>query len=53
MTVVGIFRFVRHHEVAERLSDGWRYAGTLGRTHGEWSVLMYWCCGDCGGEFAP
>jgi hypothetical protein len=51
--MTGMFRYIRHHEVAARLDHGWRYAGTLGRTHGEWSVLMWWCCGDCMPGEAP
>lgn len=45
--MTGVFRFIRHHDVAERMNEGWRYAGNLGRTHGEWSCLMWWCCGAC------
>lgn len=49
----GVFRYVRHDALLGRLVQGWRYAGDLGETHGDWSSLMWWCCGDCGGEFAP
>jgi hypothetical protein len=45
--LTGVFRYVRHELVADRLAQGWRYAGNLGRTHDQWSVLMWWCCGAC------
>lgn len=48
MTVLtGVFRFVRHADVIRRLVQGWRVAFDLGETHGQWSVAMWWCCGDC------
>jgi hypothetical protein len=28
------------------LAAGWRYAADLGDQHGEWSTLMWWCCGS-------
>jgi len=43
----GIFRIVRHEYLLARLAQGWRYAADLGPVHGEWSVLMWWCCGMC------
>lgn len=49
----GIFRYARLHEVADRLDQGWRYAADLGLPHGNWSVLMWWCCGDCVDGGAP
>jgi hypothetical protein len=51
--MTGIFRYVRHSDVADKLDDGWRYAAHLGRTHGHWSALMWWCCGDCVDGEAP
>ena len=53
MTLTGIFRFTRNQDVADRMNAGWRYAGTLGDTHGRWSVLMWWCSGDCNDGEAP
>ena len=51
--MTGIFRFIRHDDVADRMAEGWRYAGTLGHVHGAWSTLMWWCCGDCLDGEAP
>lgn len=49
----GMFRFIRLPDMLWRLAQGWTPAGDLGPIHGEWSLLMQWCCGDCGGEYAP
>jgi hypothetical protein len=49
----GIFRFVPHDALLRRLAQGWRYAADLGDTHGQWSVLMWWCCSDCAEGEAP
>lgn len=49
----GVFRYIRLPQMLFRLAQGWKIAADLGPTHGEWSVLMWWCCGDCGGEFTP
>lgn len=49
----GIFRYVRHYDVADRMDQGWRYAGNLGRIHGEWSTLMWFCNGSCRDGEAP
>jgi hypothetical protein len=43
----GIFAFVAHRLVIMALSNGWRFVGDLGPVHGQWSLLMWWCCGDC------
>ncbi len=64
--LAGVFRFVPHRALLPRLAQGWRYAADLGEIHGEWSTLLWWCCGDCGapqdaprpgdpvgGEFCP
>jgi len=53
MTLTGVFRYVRHEHVADRMAEGWRYAGYLGRTHGAWSALMWWCCGQCNDREVP
>lgn len=49
----GVFLMVRHHDVADRMDQGWRYAGHLGRVHGYWSALMFWCCGACEDHEVP
>lgn len=46
MIRTGTFQFVRHGDVETFLLRGWMVAGYLGRTHGQWSVLMWRC--DCG-----
>lgn len=48
--MLGMFRYVRLDDVADRMNDGWRYVADLGMPHGQYSVLMWWCCGDCAGE---
>jgi hypothetical protein len=49
----GVFRYIRLGEVADRLNSGWRYAAHLGQPHGQYSVLMWWCCGDCKDDEVP
>lgn len=49
----GIFRFVQHGYVADRLDQGWRYLGAIHRPHGYWSALMWWCAGHCEDGEAP
>ena len=51
--MIGIFRYIPHDTLLVRLVQGWRYAADLGPVHGEWSSLCWWCCGACGGEYAP
>lgn len=51
--MTGVFRFIRHHDVADRMNEGWRYAGYLGPMHGSWSCLMWWCCGACKDNEVP
>ena len=51
--MTGIFRYMRLQDVADRLNDGWRYVAELGIPHNRWSVLMWWCCGDCLDGEAP
>lgn len=47
MILTGVFQYVRKGDVAERLDEGWKHAADLGVPHGQYSVLMWWCCGDC------
>lgn len=49
----GVYRFIRHPDVAERMADGWQWRGDLGPVHGRWSTLMWWCCGECLDGEAP
>jgi hypothetical protein len=44
---LGVYRYIRLSEVADRLNDCWRYTADLGQPHGHYAVLMWWCCGDC------
>lgn len=53
MIRTGIFRYVRLRDVADRMEQGWRYAADLGETHGRWSVLLWWCSGECSGAEVP
>lgn len=53
MSRTGILAYVRNADVADRLDNGWRYAADLGVPHGSYSVLMWWCCGDCKDGEAP
>lgn len=39
----GVFRYVLHHDVADRLSEGWHWCGEVS----VYSALMWWCCGQC------
>lgn len=43
----GIYRYVRHSDLLQFLALGWTPVADLGPTHGEWSSLMWFCCGDC------
>jgi hypothetical protein len=45
--LTGVFDYVRKGDVAERMAGGWKFARELGVPHGEYSVLMWFCCGDC------
>lgn len=47
MRLTGIFDYVRHGDVAERMDRGWRYAASLDVPHGEYSALMWFCVGEC------
>lgn len=41
--MISWLRFVPHHQIQFRLSQGWRVVDDLGGTyHGQWSVLMQW-----------
>jgi len=51
--MTGIFRYVRHQDVERRAAEGWRVAADHGAYHGQWAVLMWWCCGDCADGEAP
>lgn len=53
MILTGVFRYVRNGDVAVKLSEGWRYAAHLGDTHGRWSTLLWWCCGECKDSEVP
>lgn len=48
--MTGIYRFIPHCDVADRMAQGWRYLG-FAREH--WSALMWWCCGSCRDGEAP
>lgn len=49
----GIYRYVTHDRLLVFLAHCWRPAADLGPIHGEWSTLMWWCCGDCRDGEAP
>lgn len=51
--MIGIFRYVRHGDVADRMAQGWRWCNSLLGSHGEYSALMWWCCGACADGEAP
>lgn len=52
--LTGVFRYTRNQDIGERLfADCWKYARDLGETHGRWSALLWWCCGDCAEGEAP
>lgn len=53
MIRTGVFRYIRLKDKDAKLAQGWRHAADLGPTHGRWSVLMWWCCGDCLDGEAP
>jgi len=41
-----VVKYVRHSRVEDHLRLGWMVLAELGPTHGEWSILMGFCC-DC------
>lgn len=45
--LTGVFEYVRKGDVADRMDDCWKFVRDLGVPHGQYSVLMWWCCGDC------
>ena len=49
MIRTGLFRVVRHDDVARRLAMGWMVTADLGPVHGHWSVLMWHCGCKAGG----
>ena len=49
----GVYRYVPHSRLLAFLAHGWRPVADLGPTHGEWSTLMWWCCGECVDGEAP
>lgn len=49
----GVYRYVPHSHLLRRLAQGWQWAADLGQTHGEWSCLMWFCCGDCNDSEVP
>ena len=51
--MTGIYRYVRHADVADYIAQGWRSVADLGPIHGEWSVLMWFCSGACRDGEAP
>jgi hypothetical protein len=51
--MIGVFRYVRHHDLVFRLAEGWKWCADLGDIHGEWSCLMWWCNGSCLEDEAP
>jgi hypothetical protein len=54
MTRLGHFRYIKNKDVGEKLyADCWKWAADLGPTHGLWSTLLWWCCGDCKEGEAP
>lgn len=51
--LTGILRYA-NTDLLLRLALGWQLVPTdLGPTHGEYSVYVWWCCGDCSGEEVP
>ena len=51
--ICGIYRYIAHDDLLMRLAQGWRWVADLGPVHGEWSSLMWWCCGACREGEAP
>lgn len=51
--MTGVYRYVPHDDLLIRLAQGWRFVADLGEAHGEWSTLMWWCCGACLDGEAP
>lgn len=51
--MTGVYRYVPLSKWLLWLAAGWKFAADLGPTHGEWSVLMWWCNGSCGDGEAP
>ncbi len=49
----GVYRYVPHSRILAFLAHGWHPVADLGPTHGEWSTLMWWCCGACVDGEAP
>ena len=49
----GVYRYVPHSRLLAFLAHGWRPVADLGPTHGEYSSLMWWCCGACVDGEAP
>jgi hypothetical protein len=45
--LTGVFNYVRKGDIAERMDAGWKFCRDLGAPHGDYSVLMWWCCGNC------
>ena len=45
----GVFRYIVHHKVPDHMERGWRWIAHLG----EYSCLMWWCCGECRDEEVP
>jgi hypothetical protein len=51
--MTGVYRYIPHDDLLVRLAQGWRWNADLGDVHGEWTSLMWWCCGDCGEDYVP
>jgi len=49
----GILLIMPHGDMLRRLAEGWQPVADLGHVHGEWSLLMWWCCGACLDGEAP
>lgn len=43
MTRTGLFRYVRHQDIADHERAGWMVVADLGPVHGFYSVLMWRC----------
>jgi hypothetical protein len=51
--LTGVLRYAGSNLLL-RLAQGWKLTPTdLGPTHGEWSVLIWWCDGSCKEGEAP
>lgn len=51
--MTGIYRYIRHTDMLRYLATGWQWRADLGEHHGQWSSLMWFCCGACRDGEAP